>query len=279
MDSKRRFTLSFWDIQKKELDSDEESNMSSSAGDGSVADFDVVDSSQRHDNYSGWFVLGQFYVLLKLHCSAMYREMQRNIKSDDLVSRSLAERVEDAWFYTCVSTCTAVLHGGFVEQKTKQERWGALASLFLQNRLNWLKMKTFGDDLPAEDEADTRRSWPPEELPKDWFSFEKSFDLLQQSRDALIHECSMNSIQLPSYCCPNPNEHEDLEESGMSMMEYAEKLMRQPNGIMLAKKYWFSRVSEFMEDLLLFYSEMAFVNEDTNTCYGEGTKGDAETLV
>jgi hypothetical protein len=177
MDSKRRFTRSFWDIRKKERDSDEESNMSSSAGDGSVADFDVVDSSQRHDNYSGWFVLGQFYVLLKLHCSAMYREMQRNIKSDDLVSRSLAERVEDAWFYTCVSTCTAVLHGGFVEQKTKQERWGALASLFLQNRLNWLKMKTFGDDLPAEDEADTRRSWPPEELPKDWFNFEKSFDL------------------------------------------------------------------------------------------------------
>jgi hypothetical protein len=89
----------------------------------------------------------------------------------------------------------------------------------------------------------------------------------------------MNSILLPSYCCPNPNEHQDFEESRMSMMEYAKKLMRQPNGISFAKNYWFSRVSEFMEDLLLFYSEMAFINEDSNTCDGKGTKGDAENLV
>jgi hypothetical protein len=276
MDSKRRFTRSFWDIQKKELDSDKESNMSSSAGDGSVADLDVVESSpSKYEIYKDCFVLGQFYGLLKVHCTAMFREMQRNIKSNTLISRSLAERVEDAWFHA--DTCSTSLLGGFAEQKTNKERWGALASLFLQNRLNWLNMKAFGDDLPAEDEVDTRRSWPPRDLPKDWFDFEKSFDLLRQNRDALIHECSINSIPLPRCCCPDFNEHQILEDTRMK--HYAKKLTSDPNGRLAAKNYWFFRVNAFMEDLLQFYSEMAFVNEDTSTCDGEGTKGDAENTV
>ena len=122
-----------------------------------------------------------------------------------------------------------------------------------------------------------QQSWPPRDLPKDWFDFEKSFDLLQQNRDALIHECSINSIPLPRCCCPDFNEHQILEDTRMK--HYAKKLTSDPNGRLAAKNYWFFRVTAFMEDLLQFYSEMAFVNEDTSTCDGEGTKGDAENTV
>jgi hypothetical protein len=41
----------------------------------------------------------------------------------------------------------------FLADLPNKERWGALASLFLQNRLNWLNMKTFGEDLPPHHAA------------------------------------------------------------------------------------------------------------------------------
>ena len=87
--------------------------------------------------------------------------------------------------------------------------------------MNYLNAKSFGEDLPAE--IDGRRSWPPADLPMDWFQGEESFDLLQSSCDALIHECTINNIRLPG---DSKGKEEDLVfqiARGDLVMEHAKR--------------------------------------------------------
>ena len=215
-----------------------------------------------------WFQQGIDEGSLRAHCLAMSREFHREPKNAGSKSRSLAERVQDAQFHADEMTTWSTLNttDGLMGLKREQDRWGALASLFLENRMSYLNAKSFGEDLPAEDEIDGRRSWPPADLPIDWFEFEKSFDLLQCSRDALIHECTINNIRLPGNC---EGEEEKLDFDcgrGELFIEVAKKMRAKTLTDSCVKDYWRMAASGHLNDLLQFCLEMAFVNECTAQC-------------
>lgn len=214
-----------------------------------------------------WFEQGMDHGSLFAHCLAMNREFHREPKNIGSKSRSLKERVQDAHFHAEAMRVSGTNTGGsLTDLKREQEMWSALASLFLENRMSYLNAKSFGEDLPAEDEIDGRRSWPPADLPMDWFQGEESFDLLQSSCDALIHECTINNIRLPGN---SEGKEEDLVfqiARGDLVMEHAKRMRERTLSDVGLKNYWRGVASMHLEDLLQFHFEMSFVNECTATC-------------
>ena len=251
------------DPQVKEYDGDC-SAASTLAINGSPLDQDIVETppkrtghvSERDGFDADWFQLGLKYEVLKANCLAMKREFCREPKNRGTKSRSLSERVEDAWHHSRPFFLT--------DHEKLVEEWGAATTLFLENRMAYLHLKTFGDELPAEDEVDTRRKWPPADLPKEWFDFEKSFDLLLQSKDALVHECALNNIRLPGDSSGKEEAIDFDSEEGCSFLEHA-RLLLESRGARdwRVRNYWRIVAFSHMEDLLQFYSEMAFVNAES----------------
>ena len=255
------------DVLAEEYDADE-SRMSSSAENNSLSDDDQVESPPRGGivKHGDWFALGMDYALLKVLCLAMMREFHREPKTEGTKSRSLAERVEDAnyhankWNLNEMSRSPRVISEAL---KREVERWCSVATLFMQNRMSHLHLEAFGDKLPAEDEIDTKRKWPPADLPETWFDFEKSFELLCSSRDALIHECTLNNIRLPGNCRGEEEAIDFYTDAGMPLMDYARKVKSRTRTDSCVKNYWRRMVVYHMEDLLEYYSEMACVNKDS----------------
>ena len=214
-----------------------------------------------------WFERGMDHGSLFAHCLAMNREFHREPKNIGSKSRSLKERVQDAHFHAEAMRVSGTNTGGsWTDLKREQELWGALASLFLENRMSYLNAKSFGEDLPAEDEIDGRRSWPPADLPMDWFQFGVSFDLLQSSRDALIHECTINNIRLPGDSEGKEEELDFRTTRGDLVMETAKRMGERTLSDVGLKNYWRGVASMHLNDLLQFHFEMSFVNECTAKC-------------
>ena len=86
------------DVTLGEQQSDKENTMSSSAENGSVSDEVTVESTPSYDS-GDWFELGRDHNLLQANCLAMSREFHREPKNVGSKSRSLAEKVEAAWFH------------------------------------------------------------------------------------------------------------------------------------------------------------------------------------
>jgi len=128
----------------------------------------------------------------------------------------------------------------------------------------YLNLETFGDDLPPEDEVDTRRKWPPEPLSTDWFDYKKSFELLMESKDALVHQCSLNNARLPgSVIVDEGTIRDDPDEHvKMNILEHAAYLKSRSEDNASLKEYWRKMVSFHLEDLLQYNSEMAFINAE-----------------
>ncbi len=241
------------------------SQLSSSAGENeSGPDEDVAESSpSREWQYREWFLLGIDYGLLQTNCMSMMKEFLRNPGTNGTRSRSLTERVYDAWWLANEWNLDSEQHCG-PDVKKQVEKWCAEASLFLQNRMAYLNLETFGDDLPPEDEVDTRRKWPPEPLSTDWFDYKKSFELLMESKDALVHQCSLNNARLPGSVIvdegtirDDPDEHAKTD-----ILEHAAYLKSRSESNASLKEYWRKMVSFHLEDLLQYNSEMAFINAD-----------------
>jgi hypothetical protein len=245
---------------------------------GASSESTTSSTAECEESYSGvstcdieeaWFEHGINHGMLKAHCLAMSREFHREPKNAGSKCRSLAESIEDAQFHASEMATWIrgnATDGGLSGLKREKEMWGALATLFLENRMKYLNVRCFGKDLPVEDEIDGRRKWPPNDLPVDWFEFEKSFELLQCSCDALIHECTINNIRLPCDCEGNEKKHDFDTVRGAPILEVARKLRTMTLTDAVVKSYWRSKVSIHLDDLFQFYSEMAFANTCAVAC-------------
>jgi hypothetical protein len=245
------------DVTQKEYETPDSTTSSS-------ADDDVAKS--RLSGCS-WFKHGMDHGSLFAHCLAMNREFHREPKNIGSKSRSLKERVEDANFHAEAMRASGInTRGSLLVLRREREMWGALATLFLENRMSYLNAKSFGEDLPAEDEVDGRRRWPPADLSTDWFHFDESYDLLQSSRDALIHECTINNIRLPGNSEGKEEELVFRIARGDLVLEHAKRMRCLTLSDVGVKNYWRGVASKHLDDLLQFHFEMSFVNERTAKC-------------
>jgi hypothetical protein len=152
------------DLEREENDSDQRGTSSLDEDSSSSSSEDVC------IDYRHWFEFGNQCGVLKAHCLSMLREFHREPKNAGTNSRSLMERVEDAWYY--------VKQGWHPASYNEEvDRFCSIASICLQNRMSYLLLVACGEKLPPEDEPDTRRPWPPAHLPEVWFDLESSFEL------------------------------------------------------------------------------------------------------
>lgn len=230
---------------KKETSESEESEESED---------EILNRFPQYVSNEDWFELGIQYGLLKTQCKALI---------DKFYTRDFSSGV-GVWKYHNYDLETSLNRMfKFVEEfgkyhqsvfEIEANKWCGLASLFFENRLTDLMINAVGDDSPLVDKSEEPYK-PAERIRKSWFDSVESFELLFASRDALVQQCFLNSIEY--------NEEEmDFDRYTGRSIKFEVKHLHDRDYL---KNYWRTVACWHLEDLAQFQAALAFQSAEEST--------------
>jgi len=223
---------------------------------------DIEGTKNSLRGYTGdWFLLGVDQQLLERNCLALRRKFESEPRWVKKSGSGLRISLEACYYHAKEFTKFNSIGAEWTFRlKNELDNWCAVASLFLENYVNYdLFERTDETNFPPE----TKRVWPPASLPRDWFDFDKSFNLLFLCQDALHRACSKNNLMYPEDEECEDRYWRDLkidnyDDANSTCEEDHWKLLKKENRVEEGKEYWRKLVVRLLKDLTSHREELTF---------------------